>query len=44
MPITWALPLAAGEIHVYSDGPAKVIVAVIIIMALWGQKNDRGDK
>lgn len=36
--------IAAGEIQVYSDGPAKIIIAVIIIMALWGQKNDRGGK
>lgn len=42
--IDYALPLAAGEIEIYSDGPAKIIIAVIIIMALWGQKNDRGDK
>lgn len=42
--LEYAVPLAEGEIHVYSDGPAKIIIAVVIIMALWGQKTDRGDK
>ncbi len=35
---------ASGEYQTYSDGPAKIIIAIIIIMALWGQKNDRGGK
>lgn len=33
----------AGEIQTTSDGPAKIIIAIIVIMALWGQKTDRGE-
>jgi len=37
--------LLAQETQVYySDGPAKIVIAIIIIMALWGQKTNRGDK
>jgi len=36
--------IASGQFQVQDNGPAKVIVAIIIIMALWGQKIDRGDK
>jgi hypothetical protein len=38
------LHLVAGEIEFYSNGTAKIVVAIIIIMALWGQKNGRGGK
>lgn len=33
-----------AEVAASGDGMAKIIIAVIIIMALWGQKTDRGGK
>lgn len=28
----------ASDVTTYSDGPGKIIIAALIIMALWGQK------
>jgi hypothetical protein len=35
---------AQGEIQMTNPGLGKIVIAVIIIMALWGQKTDRGGK
>lgn len=37
------LMLATGDVAV-TDGFGKLILAAIIIMALWGQKTGKGDE
>jgi len=34
--------LAEGEIQIQNPALGKIVIAIIIIMALWGQKIDRG--